>query len=42
MAFTYKPNTVRNQMLLIIAKGKRIKPEKVLDKLIEKEYKSYG
>lgn len=42
MAFTYKPNTVINQMLLIVAKKLRKKPEQVLDEYIEKTYKIYG
>ena len=42
MAITYKPNNVRSEMLLAIAKKKRLKPDKMLDELIEQAYKIYG
>ena len=42
MAFTYKPNNVRTEMLLAAAKKKRLKPDKMLDELIEQAYKIYG
>ena len=42
MAIQYRPNEVINQMLIAVAKKKRLKPEKVIDELIEQAYKIYG
>jgi hypothetical protein len=42
MNITYKPNNVINQMLLTTAKKKRMKPDKLIDELIEQAYKLYG
>ncbi len=39
MAITYKPDAVVNQMLLIVAKKKRMKPEKLIDSFIEEAFK---
>ena len=42
MAITYKPDAVVNQMLHIVAKKKRLKPDKLIDTLIEQAYQTYG
>tara|TARA_R100000005_G_C4865467_1_gene124650 strand:- start:6 stop:134 length:129 start_codon:yes stop_codon:yes gene_type:complete len=42
MKITYKPNEVINAMLLSIARKKRLKPERMIDELIEQAYKIYG
>lgn len=42
MAITYRPNNVRSEMLLVIAKKKRLKPDQILDEFIEQAYKIYG